>query len=132
MENHIVVIASEFKGNEVIQAAKDAGWRVSLVTREEFRESAWVWEALSEFVTVPKTATSEDYIRAITNFAGSNPINRIIGVDEFDVLTAARAREHLQIEGMSNSHALRFRDKLRMRVIARQRRNSLPGIRRRI
>jgi biotin carboxylase len=118
MENHIVVIASEFKGNEVIQAANDAGWRVSLVTRDEFKESEWNWESLSEFVTVPKTATSEEYIRAIANFAGNNPIRRIIGVDEFDVLTAAKAREHLQIEGMSNSHALRFRDKLRMRVIA--------------
>ncbi len=118
MQNHIVCIASEFKGNEVLEEAKKAGWRVSLVTREDYKDSNWVWNCLSDFVTVPISATSEDYIRAATNFAGKYPVRRIIGVDEFDVLTAARAREHLQIEGMSNSHALRFRDKLRMRVVA--------------
>jgi biotin carboxylase len=118
MENHIVVIASEFKGNEVLEEAKKAGWHVSLVTREDFKDSKWIWENIDDFVTVPKTATSEAYIRAATNFAGRHLVHRVIGVDEFDVLTAARAREHLQIKGMSNSHALRFRDKLRMRIVA--------------
>ena len=118
MENHIVCIASEFKGNEIIEEAKNAGWRVSLVTRDEFRDASWNWNSLDEIATVPKTATSEDYIRAVTNFAGGYPVKRVIGIDEFDVITAARAREHLQIEGMSNSHALRFRDKLRMRNVA--------------
>lgn len=118
MNKHIVCIASEFKGNEVIDAANEAGWRVSLITREDFRDSKWSWESLNELVIVPNDARSEDYIRAATNLAGSNPVHRVIGVDEFDVLTAARAREHLQIEGMSNSNALRFRDKLRMRNLA--------------
>lgn len=118
MKNHIVCIASEFKGNEVLEEAHKAGWRVSLVTREDYRDARWSWESISDFTAVPKDATSEDYIRAATNFAGRFPVKRVIGVDEFDVLTAARAREHLQIEGMSNSHALRFRDKLRMRVVA--------------
>jgi biotin carboxylase len=42
----------------------------------------------------------------------------VVGLDEFDVTTAARTREHLQLAGMSSSHALRFRDKLSMRSIA--------------
>jgi biotin carboxylase len=57
----------------------------------------------------------------VTNVAGTQPITRIVGLDEFDVLNAAKAREHLQVEGgMTTSFALRFRDKLRMRRLAKQ------------
>jgi len=76
--------------------------------------------------TVENDAVTEDYIRVAANIAGSNPIDRIVGIDEFDVLTAAKAREHLQIEGMSGSFALRFRDKLRMRRMAHAARIPCP------
>ena len=118
MKNYIVCIASEFKGNEFYEECHEAGWHVTLVTRENLLDSPWSWTALSEVKTVSNQATEEDYVRAVTNLAGQHPIHRIVGIDEFDVLTAAKAREHLQIEGMSNSHALRFRDKLRMRHLA--------------
>ncbi len=118
MKNYIVCIASEFKGNEFFEECHDAGWHVTLVTRERLLDSPWSWTSLSEVKTVSDGATTEDYIRAVVNLAGLHPIYRIVGIDEFDVLTAAKAREHLQIEGMSNSHSLRFRDKLRMRNLA--------------
>ena len=118
MQKHIICIASEFKGNEIFEECKKQNWRVSLVTRENYRNANWKWEFLDEFIVVPDYSMAEEYIRAATNLAGQNPVDRIIGVDEFDVLTAAKAREHLQINGMSNSHALRFRDKLRMRNAA--------------
>ncbi len=118
MKNYIVCIASEFKGNEFFEECHEAGWHVTLVTRERLLDSPWSWTSLSEVKTVSDGATTEDYIRAVVNLAGLHPIHRVVGIDEFDVLTAAKAREHLQIEGMSNSHALRFRDKLRMRNLA--------------
>ncbi len=118
MKKHIVCIASFFKGNDFFEECREADWRVTLVTRKDLLDEPWAWTALSEVKTVEKNASTEDYIRAVTNLAGSYPIDRIVGIDEFDVLTAAKAREHLQIEGMSSSFALRFRDKLRMRRIA--------------
>ncbi len=120
MKNHIVCIASEFKGNEFYEECHDADWHVTLVTRENLLDSPWSWTSLGEVKTVSNQATTEDYVRAVINIAGNHPIDRVVGIDEFDVLTAAKAREHLQIEGMSNSHALRFRDKLRMRNLACQ------------
>jgi biotin carboxylase len=78
----------------------------------------WAWTSLNDVQTVDGHASPEAYIRTITNIAGSRPIDRIVGLDEFDVLTAAKAREHLQIEGISGSFGLRFRDKLRMRNLA--------------
>lgn len=118
MRKHIVCIASEFKGNDFFEECQEAGWRVTLVTREDLLDEPWIWTSLNGVKTVQRHATPDDYIRAITNIAGSDPIDRVVGIDEFDVLPAARAREHLQIEGLSSSAALRFRDKLRMRNVA--------------
>ncbi|MEO8042561.1 MAG: ATPase, partial [Acidobacteriota bacterium] len=118
MKNHIVCIASEYKGNEFLDEAHNAGWHVTLVTRKKLLDEPWVWTALNDVKTVDDTATPHDYIRAVTNVAGSRNIDRVVGLDEFDVTTAARVREHLQLGGMSSSHSLRFRDKLSMRSIA--------------
>lgn len=118
MKKHIVCIASFFKGNDFIEECRDADWRVTLVTRKDLLDEPWAWAAVSEVKTVGANAIEEDYIRAVTNIAGSHPIDRIVGVDEFDVLPAAKAREHLQVEGISSSFALRFRDKLQMRRMA--------------
>jgi biotin carboxylase len=120
MQKHIICIASEHKGNEFLEECQNAGWHVTLVTRKDLLDYPWLWTSINESKTVERHATQDDYVRVITNIAGSQPVDRIVGLDEFDVLTAARAREHLQVEGISNSYALRFRDKLRMRNLARQ------------
>ncbi|MCC6329947.1 MAG: ATP-grasp domain-containing protein [Acidobacteria bacterium] len=118
MQRHIVCIASEQKGNEFLEEAQNAGWHVTLVTRKKLLDQPWLWTALNDVKTVEDDASIEDYVRVITNIAGSRSIDRVVGLDEFDVMTAARAREHLQLGGMTSSHALRFRDKLSMRNIA--------------
>lgn len=118
MSKHIVCIASEFKGNEFLDEAQAAGWFVTLVTRKKLLDEPWVWTALNDVRTVEDHALPEEYVRTITNIAGSRAIDKVVGLDEFDVMTAARTREHLQLPGMSSSHALRFRDKLSMRNIA--------------
>lgn len=118
MKKHIVCIASEHKGNEFLEECQNAGWHVTLVTRKDLLDYPWAWTALNEVKTVERGASQEDYIRAITNVAGNRKIDRVVGLDEFDVLTAAKAREHLQMEGISGSYGLRFRDKLRMRNLA--------------
>ena len=118
MNNHIVCIASEFKGNEFFEECHDAGWNVTLVTRVKLLDLPWSWTSVNAVKTVPNDADAKDYIRVVTNLAGNQPIDRIVGMDEFDVLTAAKTREHLQLGGMTSSHALRFRDKLAMRNIA--------------
>ena len=118
MKSHIVCIASEHKGNEFLDEAQNAGWHVTLVTRKKLLDEPWLWPALNDVRTVEDNASQEEYVRAITNIAGTRNIDRVVGLDEFDVMTAAMAREHLQLGGMTSSHALRFRDKLSMRNIA--------------
>ena len=118
MTKHIVIIASDYKGAEFIEECQNAGWRVTLVTRKKLLDEPWPWTAINDAKTVDDDADVMDYVRAVTNIAGSQVIDKVVGLDEFDVITAATAREHLDLPGMSRSFALRFRDKLTMRDIA--------------
>jgi biotin carboxylase len=120
MGNHIVIIASDYKGGEFIEECQNAGWFVTLVTRKKLLDSPWPWTAINDAKTVDDDAGVLDYVRATTNVAGGRPIDRVVGLDEFDVITAAMAREHLDLQGMSRSFALRFRDKLTMRDLAKR------------
>jgi hypothetical protein len=43
-------------------------------------------------------------------------IDRVVALEEFDVVTAALMREHLCLPGLSSSGAKVFRDKLSMAV----------------
>jgi len=118
MKKHIVCIASEQKGNEFLEQASADGWRITLVTRKSLLDAPWAWDAISEVRSVEEPAQPVDYVRAITNIAGSEKIDRVVGLDEFDVITAALTREHLQLPGMTSSYLRRFRDKLTMRNVA--------------
>ncbi len=118
MQKHIVIIASDYKGTEFIEECQNAGWYVTLVTRKKLLDSSWPWTSIDAVKTVEDDAEVLDYVRAATNVAGSRPIDKVVGLDEFDVITAAMTREHLDLPGMSRSFALRFRDKLTMRNIA--------------
>jgi biotin carboxylase len=53
-------------------------------------------------------------------------VDRVIALEEFDVVTAALMREHLCLPGLSSSHAKVFRDKLSMAVHSRRAGIDLP------
>ena len=91
---------------------------ITLVTKKKLLDEPWLWTAINDAKTVDDDAGVLDYVRAVTNLTGSRPVDKVVGLDEFDVLTAAMTREHLAMPGMSRSIALRFRDKLTMRNIA--------------
>jgi biotin carboxylase len=74
---------------------------------------------LNHIEYVAKDAREDEYLQAVVKLAAKQPIHHVVGMDEFDVLPAARVREYLQIfKGLSRSHAMRFRDKLMMRNVA--------------
>lgn len=118
MKKHIVCIASEQKGNEFLEECQNAGWHVTLVTRKKLLDHPWAWTALNDVKTVEDDALPIDYVRTITNIAGTRAIDSVVGLDEFDQITAALTREHLQMPGMTSSFVRRFRDKLTMRNMA--------------
>ena len=112
-------LASYFKGNDFIRECKREGARVILITREQMLCEDWARECIDCLVTVSDDADTEDYIHVASAASRQGKPDVIIALEEADVITAARIREHLCIKGMTSMTARLFRDKLAMRVKAR-------------
>lgn len=115
----VVCLASYFKGVDFLRACKRAGCIVILVTKEKLLAEEWPRESLDEIISLPDAAGPEAFLHTVTQLARNAKIDRLVALEEFDILTAALIREHLRLAGMGASTARRFRDKLAMRVAAR-------------
>jgi biotin carboxylase len=116
---NVTCLASYFKGAEFMRECKRQGCRVALVTREKLLAEDWPRESLDEIVAVPNDATPDVFVYTVSQMARPRRLDRLVALEEFDVITAGLIREQLQMPGMDASTARRFRDKLAMRVKAR-------------
>ncbi|MFN8612415.1 MAG: ATP-grasp domain-containing protein [Vulcanimicrobiota bacterium] len=112
-------LASYFKGAAFMEEAKRQGCRVLLLTCEKLKHEPWPHHALDDIFYMPELNKYPDIIRGVSYLARHHQIDRIIPLDDYDVETAARLREHLRVPGMGDTTARHFRDKLAMRVQAR-------------
>ncbi len=115
----ILCLASYFKGAAFLQECKRQGCRVLLLTREKLANEDWPRESIDEFFYMPELTRRPDLLYAISYLARYQNIDRIIPLDDYDVETTAALREHLRIPGMGDTTARYFRDKLAMRMQAR-------------
>ncbi|HEX6798361.1 MAG TPA: hypothetical protein VF116_11685 [Ktedonobacterales bacterium] len=116
----VVCLASFEKGADLLREARRLGWHVVLLTVPALEHAAsWPRESVDEVFTLPDLAHLPDVIPAVAHLARERRIERVIPLDDYDVETAAALREHLRLPGMGASLARRFRDKLAMRVAAR-------------
>ena len=116
----ILCLASYEKGAAFLEECKQQGARVLLITVEKLREANWPWDAIDEVYYVPDFKRREDILNSVSYLARSEKIDRIVPLDEFDLETAAHLREHLRIPGMGQTTVRYFRDKLAMRMKARE------------
>jgi biotin carboxylase len=114
----ILCLASYFKGTTVLEACRDEGCHVILVPREKIADKDWPMSAVDERFLMPDVSAMPDVLHAVSYLARGRHIDRIIPLDDYDVLTAAAIREHTRIPGMGQTTARRFRDKLAMRFQA--------------
>ena len=117
---NVVCLASYFKGVDFLSACAEQGARVFLLTREKALGERWPREQLADLVALPDNASPDLFIHLIAQLARRKRIDRLVALEEYDVLTAALAREHLRLPGLSFSTARLFRDKLAMRVQAQE------------
>jgi len=115
----LLCITSFEKGNDFMREAKARGARVLLLTVEKLRDVAWPHEAIDESYFMPELYNRDHVINAVSWLARAERISSIVPLDEFDVEMAAALREHLRLPGMNESTTRFFRDKLAMRVKAR-------------
>ena len=112
-------LASYYKGTAFLKACHDLGIRTILLTLESLKEKDWPWEYIDEHYFMSDLYKQPDVTHAVSYLARERRIDRIVPLDDFDVETAASLREHLRCPGMGDTTARYFRDKLAMRVQAR-------------
>ena len=117
---NIICLATYFKGADFIRECKAHGCRVVLVTKEKVLREDWPRESLDDLIAVPNDAGPPLFIDLLAFLARQMKIDRVIALEEFDVVTAALMREHLCLPGLSSSGAKVFRDKLSMAVHSRR------------
>lgn len=102
-----------------MRACKAEGCNVILVTKEKMLSEDWPRDVLDEVFALPNDAPVELFLDLVAHIAKTRKADRIVALEEFDVVVAALAREHLCLPGMSSSTAKTFRDKYSMSVKAR-------------
>ena len=115
---NIVCLATYFKGADFMRECKAHGCHVVLVTKEKMLREDWPRESLEDLIAVPNDAGPALFIDLLAFLARNRRIDRVVALEEFDVVTAALMREHLCLPGLSSSRAKVFRDKLSMAVHA--------------
>lgn len=117
----ILCLASYFKGEEFLRECRRQDWRLIFLTTEKLAGEPWPREAIDEFLMMPNLTHREDVIRGVSYLTRTRVIDRVVPLDEFDLETGAALREHLRVPGMGETTARYFRDKLAMRLQARER-----------
>ncbi|HEY6385504.1 MAG TPA: ATP-grasp domain-containing protein [Candidatus Acidoferrum sp.] len=116
----ILCVSSYEKGQEFLRTCKAIGCRVLLLTVEKLRDADWPRESIDEMFFMPEELPTQDLINAVSFAARSQPIDRIVALDEFDMENVSALREHLRIPGMGLTTVRYFRDKLAMRARAKE------------
>jgi ATP-grasp domain len=116
----IVCLASYFKGAEFMRECKRQDCRVILVTKEKILHEDWPRDSLDDIIALPNNAPPELFVYVVGQLGRPQKIDRVVALEEFDVVTAGLVREQLCLDGMTSAEARVFRDKLAMRVRARE------------
>src|ERR1041385_7346678 len=125
---NIICFATFFKGADFLRECKAQGGRGTLVTKEKMLNEDWPRDVLDELFALPNDASVELFLDLVAHIAKTNKPDRIVALEEFDVVVAALAREHLCMSGMTSSTAKTFRDKYAMAVRARDGGVTIPDV----
>jgi phosphoribosylamine-glycine ligase len=123
---NIVCFATFFKGGDFMRECQALGGNVILITKEKMLQEDWPRDILAEVFAVPNDAPVELFLDLVSHIATNRKPDRIVALEEFDVVIAALAREHMCMPGMTSSTAKTFRDKLAMSVKARNAGITIP------
>ncbi len=116
----VLCISTYEKGQPFLRELALLGVNVLLLTVDALADASWPRSSISQLLTMPDGLSPEQVLNTVTFLARTQPIDRVVALDEFDLEVAALIREHLRLPGMGESSTRFFRDKLAMRVRARE------------
>lgn len=119
---NFICISNYFKGNDFLINLKKQGNRVYLITSEKLRDKPWAFDYIDEIFFMPGHDVDwnlEDLLSGVARLMRHKKIDGIVALDDFDVEKAAYLRENLRMPGMGQTTGRYFRDKLAMRMRAK-------------
>ncbi|MCS6883964.1 MAG: ATP-grasp domain-containing protein [Acidobacteriota bacterium] len=123
----VLCLASLIAGSEFMRELHRLGHKVYLLTKEKSLNEDWPRECIEEVLALPNETEMALYVTAACHIAASQKIDLVVALHEFDVLAAAMIREHMHLPGMGLSQVRLFRDKLSMRIAAKNAGLSVPS-----
>jgi hypothetical protein len=118
-------IAGSARGREFLRQCAELDVRPTVLTLESLRDADWPGEFIEDLATMPADLTRDQVLNTVCWMARGRQFHRVIAFDEADLLLAAQVREHMRIPGMGLTTAGYYRDRLAMRVSARE--SGFPG-----
>lgn len=113
-------LANYVKGQPFLEECSRLGVHTVLLAKEELQDKSWP-ESIGEKFFFPDFSRREELLKAVSFLARDREFDAVIPLDDYAVEVAAGVREHLRVPGMGESTARYFRDKLAMRLRARER-----------
>lgn len=112
-------ISTYEKGQDFLRTCGELGVRTTLLTVEKLKDANWPRETLEDLATMPENLSCPQILNTVSWMARGRRFDRVIALDEFDLETAALIREHMRLHGMGVTTTAFYRDKLAMRMGAR-------------
>jgi len=115
-------ISNYFKGEAFLKSLKNQGNTVFLITSEKLRGKPWPYDHIEEIFYMPGQDLDwnmEHLLFGVADLMKTHKIDAIIALDDYDVEKATFLRENLRIPGMGQTTGRYFRDKLAMRMRAK-------------
>ena len=108
-----------------MKSCKAEGNNVYLLTKKKLENEVWPWESIDDVFYIEKW-DQNDVVKGIAYKFREIKFDRFVALDDFDVEKVAMLREHFRMAGMGRTTAHYFRDKLAMRMKAKEEGVNVP------
>lgn len=108
-----------------MKSAKSEGHFVYLLTKKKLEHEDWPWASIDDVFYI-ENWVDEEIIRGLSYKFRSLKFDRFVALDDFDVEKVAKLREHFRLPGMGVTTSHYFRDKLAMRMKAKEEGINVP------
>ncbi len=122
---NILCITTYHKGMDFMKSCKAEGNNVYLLTKKKLENEIWPWESIDDVFYIEQW-NHNDVVKGIAYKFREIKFDRFVALDDFDVEKVAMLREHFRMPGMGRTTAHYFRDKLAMRLKAKEEGVNVP------
>ncbi|MEM7550801.1 MAG: ATPase [Bacteroidota bacterium] len=122
---NILCISTYLKGQDFLKACKAEGNNTYLLTLKKLEHDDWPKESIDDIFLVEEWV-EEHVINGLAFKFRDIHFDRFVALDDFDVERVAALREHFRMPGMGQTTGRYFRDKLAMRLKAKDSGISVP------